>query len=454
MKRRVLAISFCIACGAPPAAKPPQEHGGGHADLDRFIADEEQVLSLLAAADARIAARGIKPDPETLHHTVMGGVIAEDPTMGMEGDRPDVLSFDMRSRALDAARAIVEKWRVPAGAGPALSRPDLEVELLGRMIASEKLRLVSERDLPRSAGILLGALATTWRAPDVAAAATHDAWLAGRIAQVSHTLAPQSLTLLERDDLDDALDPLEHAMEGMTKSAAALIELRLAVQRVDPALRPRDRWDAISIRLAADDGMKLSADTLLAFFATEAKLVKTEMDALVGVKVTDEIATRAAESLFGNAEPCHAALAAPSRVRSLEPPPERAFDCALRSRMIAAKSANEVLDVLLAMHDAIIAASWAVVTARGGDATTIALATPKLASPLSPTAEGKLSRFAATRPVEAITRALSIEWVMRNGLGEAVMRAEAWRAFGDAPIDVIDREVHPHKQDVAHQETR
>ena len=64
------------------------------------------------------------------------------------------------------------------------------------------------------------------------------------------------------------------------------------------------------------------------------------------------------------------------------------------------------------------------ITARGGDATTIALAAPKLLAPLSPTAEGRLARFAATRPVVAITRALSVEWIMRNGLGEAVMRAK------------------------------
>lgn len=453
--KRELAIILCVACGA---ANPTPDHpraNRGHPELDRFVADEEHVLSLLAAADARIAARGITPDPLTLHHTVMSGVIAEDPTMGMEGDRPDVLSFDIRSRALDAAGAIADKWKVPPEAGPALSRPDLEVELVKRLIASEKLRLVSERDLPRSASALLGALATTWRAPDVKDVQTHDDWLARRIADVTASLKPQSLTMPERDDLDDALDPLEHAMEGMTKSAAALVGLRLAVQRVDVALRPRDRWDAISLRLAADDGMQLSADTLLAFLTTEAKLLKGEIDALVGVKVTDDVATRAAETVLAESETCHTQLAAPSRMRALEPPTERAFECSLRKRMLAAHTANEVLDVLLAMHDAVVAAAWSVVTARGGDAVAVALAAPKLLAPISTTAEGRLSRFAATRPVDAITRALAIEWLMRSGLVAAVPRAEAWRAFGDAPIDIVDREVHPQsKGGTAHQTTQ
>jgi hypothetical protein len=451
---RAFVFCFLAACGASQSVVThPHTNASAHVELDRFLADEDHVLSLLAAADARIAQRGITPDPVTLHHVVMGGVLAEDQTMDMEGDRPDVFSFDVRSRALDAAMAIVDKWKVPPESGATLARPDLELELLHRMVASEKLRLVGERDLPRSASVLLGALASTWRVPDVKDAQTHDDWLARRIGQVTASLAPQSLTLTERDDLDDSLDPLEHAMEGMTKSSAALVALRLAVQRVDVAARPRDRWDAIALRLAADDGTELSADTLLALLVTEAKLLKSEIDALVGAKIDDEIATRAAESL-AKIGACETKSVMASRVRALQPPPERAFDCAIRERLIAAHASNEVLDVLLAMHDAVVCASWAVITARGGDATTIALAAPKLLAPLPPTAEGRLARFAATRPIVAITRALSVEWIMRNGLGEAVMRAEGWRAFGDAPIDVIDRELHPHARDHAHQTTR
>ena len=455
MKARsaAVAIALCAACGAPTVSvERPHPHAAP--TLDRFLADEEHVLALLAAADARIAARGVEPDPVTLHHTVMGGVIAEDQSLGMQGDRPDVLSFGVRARALDAAKVVVDKWTIPPDAGAKLSRPDLEVELLGRMITSEKLRLASERDLPRAAGVLFAALAATWRAPDVKDAQSRDEWLARRIGEVEATLASQSLTIAERDALDDALDPLEHAMEGMPKSGAALVQLRLAVGRVDVALRPRDRWSAVSAEVVADTGMKLSADTLVAFLGTVTALLKREIDALVGVKVTEEIAARAAESLFGTIERCDARLAAPSRIRALEPPPERAFDCAIIARTIAARTADDVLVVLLAMHDAVVAATWAVITARGGDATAIALAAPKLLAPLAPTEEGKLARFAATRPVEAIARALAIEWVMRNGLGEAVMRAEGFRAFGDAPIDVVDREVHPHARDVAKQTAR
>jgi hypothetical protein len=118
--------------------------------------------------------------------------------------------------------------------------------------------------------------------------------------------------------------------------------------------------------------------------------------------------------------------------------------------VIAAHTADENLDALIAMHDAIIAASWAVVLARGGGADTIALTTPRPLAPMSPTLEGKLMRFAAARPVEAMDRALSIEWIMRNGLAEAALRADAWKTFGDAPLDVIERELHPEMREKAH----
>ncbi len=450
----MVAVAAFGACSGARSGAPPHT-APSRAELDRFLADEERALTLLAAADARIAARGVKADPDALHHATMGAILAEDATLAMEGDRPDVLSFEVRAHALDMASEIVGHWKLPpSDPNPAsLMRPALEVELLGRLVASEKLRLASERELPRSAGILLGGLAATWRTPELKDVGTLDDWLSRRLGEVTQSLAPQSLTILERDDLDDALDPLEVLVtrgRELPKSNAALVAIRLASQRMDPAPRPPDRWAALAFRLRSDAGTMLSADTLLALFATEATLLRKEVTELV-VSVTDDRAAHAGDTLFRDDSPLDACQPmGGSRVRSLEPPPERAFDCALRARVIAAHTAEENLDVLIAMHDAIIAASWAVVLARGGGPDTIALTTPRPLAPMSPTLEGKLMRFAATRPVAAIDRALSIEWIMRNGLAEAALRAEAWRAFGDAPLDVIERELHPAMREKAH----
>ena len=444
MKKLVL-LALLVACGGQasvPAVHPRPKPS--RVELDQFLSDENRALEVMAAADARVAARGIDVDPTTRHHAAMGAILAEDPSLAMEGNRPDVLSFEVRARALDSASALLARWKT-APADVDGSRPDLELQLLGRMIATEKLRLASERDLPRSAGILLGALATTWRTPDVKDVGERDEWLARRIGEVTKSLSPKSLTADERDDLDDALDPLERVIEGLPKSRAALVDLRLAVQRVDLAAKPRDRWDEVGARLASDAGMRLSSETLLAFLTTEAKALHEEIDKLVGVKVTEDVAARAGSSLLAPPSACHAQVS--SRLRALSPIEERAFDCDLRARIIDAHTAAENLDVVVAMHDAVVAAAWAVIIARGGDATTIALGAPKLIAPLSPTIEGKLTRFAATHPVETITRALSIEWIMRNGLGDAAMRADAWRNFGDAPLDVVEREVHPMRRE-------
>jgi hypothetical protein len=223
------------------------------------------------------------------------------------------------------------------------------------------------------------------------------------------------------------------------------VGLRLAVQRVELAPHGDDHWTEVAARLRADVGTLLSADTLLALLSAQAKLLRDEIGQLV-VKVDGDIAERAGAMLVSPVDACHA-TARGSRLRVLAPPPERAFDCTLRARIIAAHTAAENLEVLVAMHDAVVAAAWAVVVARGGDATTIALAAPKRLAYMSPTLEGKLMRFAATHPVEAVNRALSTEWIMRSGLADAALRAEAWATFGDAPLDVIERELHPRRQE-------
>jgi len=445
LKRLLVLVVACACGGTTPTARSGTGPKPNHTEIDQFVADEDRILNVMAAADARIASRGIVLDKASVHHATMGAILAEDPSLAMEGDRPDVFSFDVRSRAIDSAAEVLARWKTPPE-DVLGTRPALEMELLARFIASEKLRLASERELPRSAGLLLGALATTWRAPEMKDVGERDDWLARRFAEVTKSLAPKSLTPDERDELDDALDPLEHFLEGLPKSHAALVELRLAVQRVDLAAKPADRWAAVSARLAADAGMKLSSETLLAFIGTEAKALRDEIDKLVGVTVTEEVATHAADLVLAPDGTCRAAFTG-SKMRALGPPEERAFDCTVRARIVDAHTADENLGVLVAMHDAVVAGAWALVFARGGDATTIALAAPRLVAPLGPTASGKLTRFAATHPVEAISRALSIEWIMRNGLAEAALRAEAWKNFGDAPLDIVDRELHPQKRE-------
>ena len=443
-------ILFCVvlaACGPASVRTVQAPRRPSHAEMDRFVADENKVLTIVAAADARVAARGVAVDADTLHHAAMGGILAEDPTLAMEGDRPDVFSFDARGRALDAAEKILAKWTAPPDDPDATMQTTLELELLHRFVASEKLRLAGERHLPRSASTLLVATASTWRPLEVKDVSERDDWLAQRLGDVTSSLTPHSLTALEREELEDAIDPLEHAVgDALPKSRAALVDLRIAVQRLEPAEKSEDRWAEVAARLQADTGSKLSPETLLALLGAEAKALRDEVGRLVGVEANEAVGERAGAWLSAAPALCHTDSAG-SRMRALEPPPERAFECSLRDRLIAAQTAADELDVLVAMHDAVLTAAWALVLARGGTDETIALAAPKPLTPMSPTVEGRLRRFAAVHPVEAISRALSIEWLMRNGLGEAALRADAWRTFGDAPLDIVDREIHPRPRE-------
>ena len=444
--KRLLLCAMLAACG--PATVRPVEapRKASHAEMDRFVADENKLLTVVAAADARVAARGIAVDADTLHHAAMSGILAEDPTLAMEGDRPDVFSFDARARALDAADEILAKWTAPPDDPDATMQTTLELELLHRFVASEKLRLADERHLPRSASTLLIATATTWRPLEVKDVSERDDWLAQRLGDVTSALAPRSLTALEREELEDAIDPLEHTVgDALPKSRAALVDLRIAVQRLEPAEKS-DRWAEVAARLQADTGSKLSPETLLALLGAQAKAIRDEVGRLVGVEANEAVGERAGQWLTAAPTLCHTASAG-SRMRALEPPPERAFECSLRDRLIAAQTAADELDVLVAMHDAVLTATWALVLARGGTDETIALAAPKPLTPMSPTVEGRLRRFAAVHPVEAISRALSIEWLMRNGLAETALRADAWRTFGDAPLDIVDRELHPRPRE-------
>ncbi|HSQ66243.1 MAG TPA: hypothetical protein VLM85_23635 [Polyangiaceae bacterium] len=452
MAPRAATLLLCAglaACGgantATHLADPPRPPAD-RAELDRFIADEDRFLLVLAAADPRIAARtGKAPSEEALRRAALGALLAEDTTAAVEGNRTDVLSFEVRAHSLEGAAKLLASWRIPPSDPEGTLQPGLELELMGRLLASEKVRLKDERDLPRSAGQLLRGIASAWHAAsDPKELAERDGWLSSRLAQIAQSLSPKSLTLVERDDLDDAIDPLERIVtDAMPKSQAALVKLRLAVQNMETGVTGPDRWPAVAERLATDSGSRLSAETLLALLGTQAKALDQEIGQLVGVKVTDDEFARAAGLLVAEPAECHPPQPIPSRVRALASPSERSFRCALLGRVIAAKTADDELDVLVAMHTATVVGAWAVVLARGADRSALPLAAPKPLAFMAPDVEARLLRLAMTRPVMALEHALAVEWLMRRGLAQATLRAQAWQGYGDAPLDVIERELHP-----------
>ncbi len=446
----LLAVA-CAACG--PAAPPPHEAGRARAEaradrsaLGRFLADEDRIVTLLAATDPRIALRArVSPSDAQLRKSVVGAILAEDPDVGVEGGRTDVLSFDARGRALTAAAGVLAGWKRPI-ADPAPGRhlqPELERELLGRWLTAERSRLRTERELPRSAGTLVRGLVAGWRAPRTPQAlAQRDEWLAKRLDAVAASLTAGALSLVEREDLEDALDPLETKVEvGWPRSQAALTRLRIAAENMQVAPAGKDRWKEVAAALAAQVGTTLTPETLSRLFESEDRQLRAAVDALMVVKATDEGYAAAVDDALRTPGDCPAPQT-PSRLRRMQPPPERAGICALGPALEEAQTADQQLVVLMSMQAQVVAARWAIALAHGAG-TGVLDAIVKPMAFLPPEREGRLLRFAATRPVEAIGRGLAVEWLMRQGMAAAGPRASAWLAFGDVPMDVLERELRP-----------
>ena len=89
-------------------------------------------------------------------------------------------------------------------------------------------------------------------------------------------------------------------------------------------------------------------------------------------------------------------------------------------------------------------AQWALAVASGTDTAKPATEQARPMTFLPPDREQRLLRFASTRPVEAIARGLAVEWLFRDGVPAARIRASAWLEFGDVPMDVLERDLRPH----------
>jgi hypothetical protein len=120
-----------------------------------------------------------------------------------------------------------------------------------------------------------------------------------------------------------------------------------------------------------------------------------------------------------------------TRVRTMVPPPERSAICGVLSALVDGPSSAAAL---VALHDDVVLALSAVTTA------------PPPRKPLlsQPDAEdvSTLKRRARERPVPVLGVALAVELIYGPGsAGDAGDRVRAWRSLGEAPLDVVAREV-------------
>ncbi len=426
--------ALSCASGAGQQTARDANAGAGE-NADRFARDEDALLRELSAIDVRLARRtGIAASEADVRKNVMGAILAEDSTLHVADQGTlDLFSFEARARGLDAASLRVRSWTYPLA-----KDGELERRLLVRLVDEEKARVTEEKALPRSASELVRGIVACWAAPESPQAAKErDRWLTGRLDDVRATLKDGALTKFEGNELDDSLDTLEHLAAGYTSSAAAIARLRVALDQVKPAADPTHDGDAV--QRAVQVHLGLTADA--AMFARMEQAEKTLRASLTAAAAgRDEAETRTIE-----AEALDRVLVEGScqgegsRVRSRLPPPERAFVCGTLRTLRDAGSARARAAALLALHTELVVALWTSPIHFGQDAPYRAANKLRPLMPIAPEREVRLLRVAAVRPVAALAAGWAAVLLTRDGAEQAQTHAARWLAFGDAPLDIVER---------------
>ncbi len=438
--RRAACVAGVALLGACAPSLSKTDHAPAtvpHVDDETLVAEfgrlEDDAMGWLAAADPRLAARESATAPEdVLKRIGTEAVLAEDVSAIVRGNSLDLFAFRARARALDQAAQRVATFtaRLPASASPssAITRPQLERELLARVIEEERARVSDEAQLSDASGELVRAIVATWTPPATPQDwPDRDAWVSKHLLEIRDSLrqAPPRTGPL---DLDVSLYPLERLLAPLEfpHGSAAIAELRVGLDadmRSVPAL-------VAPARIARDTkihlGIEVDAPALSARFdRIEVKVRDLATRALAeSGSARGAVEARARELLLVE-RPCPAVPG--SRVRSMSPPPERAAVCgALRALTEEAAPGA----ALVALHDDLLLAEAALTTAPPPR-------TGLLSHPEDDVVDA-LRRTARERPVLVIGVALAAE--ILYGKDGSEERLRAWRALGEAPLDIIARE--------------
>ena len=406
-----------------------------------FASVEEAVLEQLAAADPRLARRtGAVASAKVLGKLGTSAVIAEDHDAILRGASLDIFSFHARVRALEAAQESLAKSTevlpLDAPRGAAMGRPRLERELLARMLAEETERAKDEARVAIGASDLVRGIVVTWTpATATDEIAERDLWMEKRLGEMTVAIREQRTFSF---DLQEALDPLERLLDPpqYPKGTSQMVELR-AFRRVggagiSPAKISPSQLDAAA---RAHLGVPSSDDSLderlEATIVTLERQTRDLRAALGSESVGDELAKDAARALLATTA---CPVVADSRVRSAKPPPEREAICGALTLLDGAWATAERAAILMAMHDATVAAQAALHVGK---------ARHEYLAHLESDAQAALETVVTARPLVPLGVALAAELLTRGSRDPAKMRERLtrWLAFGDAPLDVVEREL-------------
>ena len=439
--RRAVLVSVLLpaACASATSSgvRPAPVHPAGDEDRARtfaFVRLEDDAIDWLAAADPRLAMRADETPPEAVLKRVgLEAVLAEDLTAQIRGGSLDLFAFRARAHALDEAAKIVAAFHesLPDSGplGTTLARPRLERELLERLIQEEQARAADEAALGDASGDLVRGIISTWTPPKAPQdSLDRDSWVSKHLLDIRASLR-EARPRTGPSDLDVALYPLERllAPTQYPRGSAGIAEVRMALDedmRAVPRVYAPDRLArAAKVHL----GVTIDPASLRPRLERiEDRLREVaERTLAAGHEARSGIEARARDLLLVEG-PCPAVP--DTRVRSMSPPPERAAICgALRALTEEASPAA----ALLAVHDEVVLSFAAV-------AGTLPPRSRFLSHPEDDDVES-LRRKARERPLLVLGVALAAELLYAtDGADE---RLRSWRALGEAPLDVVAREV-------------
>jgi hypothetical protein len=326
---------------------------------------------------------------------------------------------------------------------PLLKQVKLEQAAFRRLLDAEIARLEKERMLPRGAADLVRTLSLAWPlSPKPGELHDLESMLDFRFTNLEESLAPNTLSAAEREDLRVALAELAPKVAGMPHAAKQMVKLRTALDGmwVTPyALEDERDMDR---DLTAYVGSPLAFDALDASLESAGRAFEVQVTA--GLSVLDgatAAAVRAqAKALLFGAPRCLPRVPVSSPL-DLAPPEERTWSCALLHAFDDAKTDTDELAVDLAWHDAIVVARWAVSTHGPVRAIDAAERRAQLLLALSREERDRLMLLARARPMNAIAAGVAATVVMKHGAARARARAHRWRGIGDAPMDLIDEQM-------------
>jgi hypothetical protein len=429
------------ACAAPSSSAPPLTPASAavtpeqqRARITDFTLLEQEQLEWMAAIDPRIAMRvGHAPPAEVIAKVGTMGVLAEDPDARIRGDSLDLFAFRARAKILDHLARTVKSFgeALPEEGlvGSALARPKLERELLERLVDEEVARTNDEARLGDASADLVRGMVATWEPPkSPQEVPDRDLWASKHLLEIRDSLRGPDVGL-SPTDLDSALYPLERLLSPgeFPKGAGALAQVRTTMDsdmRVVPKLGPPDR---LAREVAKHLGVAVDVASLpKRLEALRAKLRGLAVAALEASGAERGAVEGRARELLMVERPCP--VVADSPLRAMGPPSERAPICGMLRAMT---EEEKPAAVLVALHDDVLFSLSAVESAPPPR-------TELLSHPADEVVDS-LHRMARERPVVALGVGLAAELIY--GGSSPQDRTRAWVALGEAPLDVVAREL-------------